>query len=187
MNLWLRLFRVLARALRRAGSLGALDESVLRFRVMPHDLDLNLHVNNGRYFTLMDLGRADLIARLGLVRPIIRNRWMPVIAAATLRFKRSLAPFDAFTVHTRLLCWDEKWFYLAQHFERDGRVIAEGTVRALFKAREGVVPSSVVIAASGQASPDSPPMPPAVALGVAALDGAAAQESRDATDSRAAV
>jgi len=171
MNLWLRLLRVLTLALRRAGSLGALDESVLRFRVMPHDLDLNLHVNNGRYFTLMDLGRVDLVARLGLVRPIVANRWMPVVAAATLRFKRSLDPFDAFTVRTRLLCWDEKWFYLAQHFERDGRVVAEGTVRALFKGRDGVVPSRVVIASAGREAPDSPPMPRAVALWVAALDG----------------
>ena len=85
MNLWLRLLVVLARALRRPGSLGPLDEGVLRFHVMPHDLDVNLHVNNGRYFTLMDLGRVDLVARLGLVRPILRNRWMPVVASATLR------------------------------------------------------------------------------------------------------
>ena len=180
MNLYLRLLRVLARALRRAGSLGPLDASVLRFRVMPHDLDLNLHVNNGRYFTLMDLGRVDLLARLGLVRPIVAHRWMPVVAAATLRFKRSLDPFDAFTVHTRLLCWDDRWFYLSQHFERDGRVVAEGTVRALFKGPEGVVPSRVVIAASGAAPPPSPPMPPAVALWVQGLDG-------DAAESRAAV
>jgi acyl-CoA thioesterase FadM len=190
MNLYLRLLRVLARALRAAGSLGPLDTSVLRFRVMPHDLDLNLHVNNGRYFTLMDLGRVDLLARLGLVRPIVRERWMPVVAAATLRFKRSLDPFDAFTVHTRLLCWDEKWFYLAQHFERDGRVVAEGTVRALFKGRGGVVASAVVIASSGHPTPASPPMPEAVRLWVAGLDGDPAVTSvapARSTESRATV
>jgi hypothetical protein len=70
-----------------------------------------------------------------------------------------------------MLCWDDRWFYLAQHFERDGRVVAEGTVRALFKGAGGVVPSATVIAASGQAAPDSPPMPPHVARWVASLDG----------------
>src|SRR6185503_3961101 len=35
-------------------------ESNLSLRVWPNDLDLNIHVNNGRYLTLMDLGRMDL-------------------------------------------------------------------------------------------------------------------------------
>jgi acyl-CoA thioesterase FadM len=174
-NLYFRLLIVLLRALRGAGTLDPLGESVLRFRVLPNDLDLNLHVNNGRYFTLMDLGRVDLVTRFGLRRPIVKERWMPVVAAATLRFKRSLDPFQRFTLHTRLLCWDEKWFYLAQHFERDGRVVAEGVVRALFKAPAGLATTAEVIAATGRVVPPSPPMPQHVALWVAGLDGEAAR------------
>ena len=40
------------------GSLDLLGESVLSFRVMPGDLDVNLHMNNGRYLTLMDMNLA---------------------------------------------------------------------------------------------------------------------------------
>jgi acyl-CoA thioesterase FadM len=53
---------VLIATLRR-GPLDLLGESVVRFRVWPGDLDFNLHMNNGRYLTLMGLGRLDLMAR----------------------------------------------------------------------------------------------------------------------------
>ena len=32
-------------------------------RVWPNDLDTNAHMNNGRYLTLMDLGRFDLMTQ----------------------------------------------------------------------------------------------------------------------------
>mgnify|MGYP003290859366 CR=1 FL=1 len=46
------LFRFLVRR-------GVLDDSRVCFRVLPNDCDVNLHMNNGRYWTIMDLGRAD--------------------------------------------------------------------------------------------------------------------------------
>ena len=35
-------------------------------RVLPTDLDLLMHVNNGVYFSLMDFGRWDMIFRNGV-------------------------------------------------------------------------------------------------------------------------
>ena len=61
---FLRLLRVVLTA-RRRGALGPLAESVLSFRVMPSDLDVNLHMNNGRYLSFMDLGRLHLVAQVG--------------------------------------------------------------------------------------------------------------------------
>lgn len=37
-------------------------------RVWPGDLDINLHMNNGRYLSLCDLGKIDLMLRTGLGR-----------------------------------------------------------------------------------------------------------------------
>ena len=65
MNLFLRLIRVLL-TIRSRGQLAPFEDSVLTFRVWPGDLDLNVHMNNGRYLTVMDLGRLDLMARTGL-------------------------------------------------------------------------------------------------------------------------
>lgn len=42
-----------------------LDTSVLKMRTWPGDLDINFHMNNGRYLTLMDLGRFNLTIRSG--------------------------------------------------------------------------------------------------------------------------
>ena len=55
MNLILRMIKVLVAAL-FGQRLGVLDSSILTFRVWPNDLDINLHMNNGRYLTIMDLG-----------------------------------------------------------------------------------------------------------------------------------
>ena len=53
MNLWLRLIKVVLRAL-FARRIGILDTSRITLRVWPNDLDFNGHVNNGRFLTLAD-------------------------------------------------------------------------------------------------------------------------------------
>ena len=65
MNLYLRLFILLIRALFKP-RMATLDTSVLHFHVLPNDLDLHRHMNNGRYLSIMDLGRADLMLRTGI-------------------------------------------------------------------------------------------------------------------------
>ncbi len=93
MNLWLRLLWLIATAWRRPRIDLPFAHSSLRFRVWPHDLDTSLHLNNGRYWTLMDLGRTDLMIRSGLWRPVLRNGWTPVVSAGQIRFRRELRPF----------------------------------------------------------------------------------------------
>jgi len=50
---------------RRASPLGSTDVGRMTFRVVPTDLDVLGHMNNGVYFSLMDLGRIDLMIRTG--------------------------------------------------------------------------------------------------------------------------
>lgn len=161
MNLVFRLIAVVLRAAfgaRRA----PLDESVVAFRVWPHDLDLNGHMNNGRYLTLMDLGRVDLVARLGVARTLLKRRWNPVVGGLTVRYRRSLAPFQRFAIHTRLLCWDERSFFLEQRFVRRGETAAVALVRGVFLETGGRrVPPAEIVAATGHAMA-SPPFPDAV-------------------------
>ncbi len=157
MKLYLRLIRTLLVALMRP-RLGLLEESVVRFRVWPNDLDINLHMNNGRYLTIMDLGRVDLIARVGLLRLMIRNRWAPVVGMATIRFRKSLTPFQKYRLITRVLCWDEKWTYLEQRFESGGDLVALAYVKTVFRAGKRTLRSREVLRALDQEQ-RSPPMP----------------------------
>ncbi|HUK56297.1 MAG TPA: thioesterase family protein [Nitrospiria bacterium] len=162
MNLYLRLLAVLTGAFfgRR---LGPMEESVLHFRVWPTDLDLNGHMNNGRYLTLMDLGRVDLMIRTGLGRVAFKRRWTPLVGSAVIRFRQSLDPFQRYQVKSRILCWDDKWFFIEQRFTRPGGLIAVGLVKGLLRGRHGNIPTAEVLRAVGVEAV-SPEMPEAVRL-----------------------
>ncbi len=138
--------------------LGLFEEGRLALRVWPHDLDTNRHMNNGRYLTLMDLGRVDLVARDGLGALLLKHRWQPVVAAQTIRYRRSLLPFRRFELCSRTVCWDERSLYLEQRFESHGQLAARAFVRVMFKGPEGTVPPARIAGLLGE-RPQSPPMP----------------------------
>lgn len=167
MNLWLRLIWLVASA-RFRGAL-ALPGAVSRvpFRVWFHDLDTSLHMNNGRYWTLMDLGRTDLMLRGGLWRTVLKHGWTPVISAGKIRFRRELRLFTPFTLETRVLCWAETWLVMEHRLVSKGAkgqdiTNAVALVRAgLYdrKAKEFVAVQRMmdamhVTAASPEPSPD---------------------------------
>lgn len=135
------------------------------FRVWPSDLDLLRHVNNGVYFSLMDVARVDLMRRSGLLGELAARGWYPVAVAETIQFRRSLTLFQRFDIVTRVLTWDEKALLLEQCFERGGEVIARAFVRARFLERRGggVAPADVV-ALAGDATGAPPVDVPAAAL-----------------------
>jgi acyl-CoA thioesterase FadM len=158
------LFRTLWKGLtlRFRPPLEPLGTSVLAFRVWPNDLDVNIHMNNGRFLSVMDLGRFDLTFRTGLGKAMLRNRWMPLVGGVTIRYRRSLDPFEAYTLQTRLLTWDDKWFYLEQRFlKRGGELAAEGLVRALFRGKDGNVAVAEVLEQMGYAGPQ-PDLPESI-------------------------
>ncbi|HXI20969.1 MAG TPA: acyl-CoA thioesterase [Gemmatimonadales bacterium] len=160
MNLLGRLVLVVLRILGyRRGGFPPLGEATLRFTVLPHDLDFNLHLNNARYLSFMDLGRVDLLNRLGLLRLAFRGRWMPALGAMSIRYYRPLFLFNRVTVTTRVAAWDEKWFYLEQRFERGGRPIATAFAKGLVRGPGGNIPTPSVLREAG-VTMASPPLPP---------------------------
>ncbi len=144
----LRLASVVAADLLRP-RLSILDESFVAMRVWPNDLDSNLHMNNSRYLLAMDVGRWDLVLRTGMARTCLSRGWRPVVASATLRFRRSLRPFQRYRLGTRVVAWDEKWTILEQRFLAGDSVHAVGRVRALFRGPEGNVPTAALLDAAG--------------------------------------
>jgi YbgC/YbaW family acyl-CoA thioester hydrolase len=157
-NLFVRLIRVYLRTLGRRSSLTLFDSSSISLRVYPNDLDIYGHVNNGRYLTLMDLGRFDLILRSKLREMIGRQKWNPLVATVSIRYKKSLKVFQAFTLNTKIVAWDERWFFLEQTFVRDHQVYAHAWVRGLFYGSQGRVPTKFILKALGESRP-SPPVP----------------------------
>lgn len=126
MNLWLRVLHLIVAAFFRPKLDPVRDVSRLAFRVWPHDLDTSLHMNNGRYWTLMDLGRTDLMVRSGLWRPVLKHGWVPVVGAGQVRFRRELKAFRSFTLETRIVTWSDSHVVMEHRIvstSRDGSPI----------------------------------------------------------------
>ncbi len=125
--------------------------SKLNLRVLPNDLDINFHMNNGRYLTICDLNRVDLFIRTGLLKAMFRRNWIPVIAEHTMAYKKPLGLFEPFQVELEVTRWDEKYFYMNHTFRNGERIVAEGTSKGCVYARGiGVVSPADAIAAVEQ-------------------------------------
>lgn len=135
-----------------------LGEDVLRLHVWPNDIDMNMHMNNARYLSVMDYARMHLLARTGLLRHIIRSRWQPLVGAAWVTYRRSLPLFSRFTLTSRLMCWDERWFYIEQNFANARGLCALGWVKGALRNEQGTLDPQVVInsVAPGALSPEMP-------------------------------
>lgn len=174
MNLWLRVLWIFLASLGKPRLSHILDISRLNFRVFPTDLDSNLHMNNGRYLTIMDLGRLDLILRTGLLRFMREHKNVPILAAATLRYRLPLDPWQRYTLETQVVYWDERWIFLEQRFiladgPKAGAIAAIGLVKGSFydRANKTTVPTQALLEALG-ISDSSPPLPAPVAAFLAA-------------------
>ena len=133
--------------------------------VLPNDLDTNIHMNNGRYLTIMDLGRLDLVMRTGLLRHMMKQKAIPVLSSAQMRWRLPLLPFQKYRLETRVVCWDDKWVYMEQRFvmlggSKDGAVAAIGIVKGSFydTVKSATVPTSDLLK-SLHLDKQSPPMP----------------------------
>jgi acyl-CoA thioesterase FadM len=136
MNLFFRLLWLNIRAQFRP-KLRLLDTSVTSFRVWPTDLDPLMHMNNGKYLSLMDLGRLDLMLRSGTWKRLKQAGWYPVVAGQTIAYYKSLNPGKRFEIHSKILGLDDRWGFLQQEFIVDGAVHARAFVRTRFLKRSG--------------------------------------------------
>jgi acyl-CoA thioesterase FadM len=140
-----------------------LEQTSITMRVRPSDCDSYLHVNNGRYLSIMDIGRIDHAGRCGLIQAFRARGWKPVAGGATIRFRRELRLGTRYVLRTRCVGWDEGWSFWEQVFERaDGQLAARAYVKVATLDRDGArLPSETVIGALG-VDTTSPPLPEGV-------------------------
>jgi acyl-CoA thioesterase FadM len=94
----------------------------VRMRAWPTDIDIAGHINNGMYFSLMDLGRFDLMMRSGMWKAIRARKWTPVMSAETISFRKSIELWQKYTMETRVIGFDERAMYFEQCMVVDGDV-----------------------------------------------------------------
>jgi acyl-CoA thioesterase FadM len=154
---WLRTFRV-GFSLIGQSRVDLLATTRIRLHVWPNDLDANIHVNNGRYLTLADIGRMHWFVRTGLMKVAREQKAFPVVGDAIAKFRRELKPFQTFEIHTRMLGWDHKWGFIEHRFIREDRVLGVVAIRGVFKGPSGPVDPNTFLAALSHSTP-SPKLP----------------------------
>ncbi len=88
------------------------------------------------------------------------NLWW---ARVWMTYRRSLPLFSSFWLSSRLICWDERWFYLEQTFTGHRGLAAMGWVKGNLRDENGNVKPQQVLE---RVAPGivSPPMPEAIAV-----------------------
>jgi len=150
MNLIFRMIALLLTSFFKPGLSIDKPKNMLRLRVLPNDIDINLHMNNGRYLTICDLTRVDMFIRTGLAKTMIKEKWIPVISEHTMKYKKGLKLFQKYTVKMEVTGWDEKSFKMLHTFIVRERVVAEGTSLGVIVSKTGVVsPENVMKKVAG--------------------------------------
>lgn len=159
MNVLWRTLLVVLRArlrLRREGALPPLAVGRIRLTTLPTDIDVLRHMNNGRYFSLFDVGRWDLLTRTGLVGAMRERGWYAVVANETITFRKSLVLWQRFDVESRFIGHDDKALYMEQRAVVGGEIYARAIIRArMLKRSGGTVSHEEFFAAVGR--PDDLP------------------------------
>jgi acyl-CoA thioesterase FadM len=167
-NLYLRLLWTWLRALFKP-PIHFGDTIELRLRVWPNDLDVNGHMNNGRYMTVTDLAVIEYFARAGVLKVLLAKGWRPVLGGAMISFRRSLKPWTAYTLRFQTLCWDERWNYMRFEFVQAGQTMAIGHAKGAIIGKQGFIGRSDRFGAIGVRA-ESPSFPKSVSAWIAAED-----------------
>ncbi len=159
MKLWFRILYVLL-TWRKRRKLRIDEVSRITLRVWPSDLDTYMHMNNGVYLTLMDIGRFDQGLRTGFWQKWKKLGWYPIVVNSTITYRKSLEPWQKFDIETKVIGWDEIAYYIEQRFVRNGEIYARAIMRGRFLKRSwGVLTPDEVMEGSGGWPGEQPKVP----------------------------
>ncbi|MEL6687098.1 MAG: thioesterase family protein [Pseudomonadota bacterium] len=154
MSLYLRLLWTLLRCW-RGQRMDQCDTLERRMRVLPNDIDVNMHMNNGRYLTVTDLLLIEFFARTGFLRLIPRQKWRPIAGGTIISFRRELKVLQPYTIRFWWTGSDKYWNYMRFDFlDLKGRICASGYTKGAFADRKGLVENDRAYEALGYEKPD---------------------------------
>jgi len=127
----------------------AYDAVSLPLCVMPWDCDLNFHINNGRYLSIMDVARAQLYLAAGIVPTMFRQKWTPVVTSAHLLYRRSVNIFEKYALTSQFVGRTDKFLVVEHRFKVKSKTAVLAYVALAFRDNQGVVSSDRLVAAFG--------------------------------------
>lgn len=154
---------------KRQPKIGVLDPHISQHMCLPWDIDPWMELNNGRTLTLFDLGRLGFGERVGLHAMLKKTGWGMAVAGAAVRYRRRVRAFDRFTTITRVVGWDEKFFYIDHTMWRRGECTGQALLRNAVTSDKGIIKPRLALEAMGQPV-ESPPLPQWIQTWVEAED-----------------
>ncbi|RGB33743.1 hypothetical protein C1646_703638 [Rhizophagus diaphanus] len=127
------------------------------YSVLFDDLDTNMHMNNSSYNKVLDHARGNFFA--ASFANYMWNHKVVIMQKSVLTiFNHEIPPFSNYSVHTRILTWDQKWLILVSYFRlhRENKIVSLGLSKCIFKEPNGktIRPEELFIA-SGYLKNDS--------------------------------
>ena len=126
------------------------EEDTINLMVMPQDIDPFLELNNGRYVTLLDLGRFGFAVNVDINKFLKTNNWSMTITGTFNNYRHRLRLFQRFQLKTKILGYDENWFYFFQKAVRNEKTHMASLVKFSFTSKNGIVLPKEVIKAMGE-------------------------------------
>ena len=136
MNLYLRLIWLVL-TYRFKPKLAFGEPLVQHRRTWLSDIDINGHMNNGRYLTIVDLATIEMFLRTGLLFKVFKYGWRPMSGGAIITYRRGLLPLSKYELHFSLDSRDERWNYFKFEFIQGGKTAALGFFKAALVGRSG--------------------------------------------------
>ncbi|KAK6525480.1 hypothetical protein TWF694_005614 [Orbilia ellipsospora] len=128
-----------------------------------YECDFNYHKSNSTYFSDLDIARTHLVAHL--IKKSLRLRRQrgdkPLYVAlggVMSLFRREIKPYEKYEVWSRVLGWDDKWFWVVSHFvsatgdpKHGGKrkIYASSLSKYVFKVERKTIPPIDVLEESG--------------------------------------
>ena len=142
---WIRLLLAMLSAKFKNKLVGT--ETVCKpFRVWLTDIDVSV-MNHAAIMTVLETGRLDLMVRSNFFKVASKNKWFFPSQAISIQFYRPLKVFQKAEIYTRISYMDDKWIYVEQKIERQGKIVAACLVKNTIKKGRETIPTSKIMEA----------------------------------------
>ena len=116
------------------------DTHVSHHICWPWDLDFAMELNNGRTLSLLDLGRLPVFLRSGMFGASRQHKWGVAMAGVIVRYRKRVKVFQRVETHSRLVGWDDRFFYLEQSmWKTDGSCANHAVYRVAVTDAKGIL------------------------------------------------
>jgi acyl-CoA thioesterase FadM len=122
------------------------DTLELSMRVLPNDLDINGHMTNARFLSVLDLGLIAILIRSRFMNAISSFGAFPIEGGVTISYRRQLTPLARYRLRIWYIGCDARWHVFGFAFLRkDGSLAASGMTRGgVVQRGRGLLPTAEI-------------------------------------------